>query len=326
MAITIKDIAKIAGVSHTTVSRALNDSPLISEATKEKIKVIALEHNYQVNTNAKSLKLKKSMNIGLFFSTLGSGTSSDFLYKAFSGANKAVGDQYNLIVNESTNLDLVTSRKFDGIVLVSQCNEDDIFIEKVKSENIPLVVVNREVLGTPSFLSNDYEGSYQIVKHIIDYNHQKVAVIAGNHDFNNTTLRLNGYMKALEESDIKFDESLIMEGDYTFKAGYEAMKKLLSGVRPTAVFAFNDQMAVGAIKACFEEGVNVPEELSIVGFDESEISRYTTPELTTVARNIDDISLKATRALIELVEGKSIESTINHYDVELIIRKSVRRI
>lgn len=329
---TIKDIAKIAGVSHTTVSRALNDSALISEPTKNKIKQIAIENNYVVNTSAKSLKLQRSFNIGIFFSTFDKGTSSSFFYSAIIGANQAVGNVYNLVVRDTASgkkSDELKKHQFDGIVLISQSEKDNTFIKATVDKGIPIVVVNRKVNidNVSSFLSDDLSGSYKAVEYCVKQGHKEIAVIMGNSEFKNTTIRFQGYKDALASAEIPVVDYYIQSGDYTFKSGYEAMKKLLDlRQRPTAVFCFNDEMAIGAIKACTEREVKVPDEISIIGYDESEMSQYSAPALTTVARHIDRITKEATQNLIHIIENKNNTKQVVYYDSELIIRDSVLKI
>ncbi len=329
---TIKDIAKIAGVSHGTVSRALNDSPLISAETKKRIQRIAKENNYVVNTNAKSLKLQRSFNIGIFFSTLENGTSSSFFYSAIMGANLAVGHAYNLVVRDTGNFktnDNVSKDQLDGILLVSQSDRDLDFIKQSISDEIPIVVINRKMdeAYASSFISDDLGGSFKAVSYIISQGHTEIAIILGEPEFKNTKIRYQGFEAAMNQASIQINQDYIMKGNYTFKSGYDAMAKILSfHKRPTAVFCLNDEMAIGAIKACLERNVKVPDEISIVGFDESEMSQYTTPALTTVARRIDKIAKDATLKLIEMIENKDGQNQVVYYETELIIRDSVKKL
>lgn len=330
MATTIKDIAKIAGVSHTTVSRALNDSPLISDKTKEKIKKIALENNYEVNTSAKSLKLRRSFNIGIFFSTLESGTSSNFFFNAMMGAKKAVGNKYNLIVHDISDFYLtsITKRKFDGIVLISQSDEDISFVEYINQADIPLVIINRKFdnIDNSQLLSDDLKGSYTAVEYLIKQGHKRIGTILGKEGFINTKIRYEGYKDALKSAGINIDIDLVKQGDYSFKSGYDIMNEFLTNENiPTAIFCANDEMAIGAIKSCIENGLKVPEDISFIGYDESEMSKYTTPALTTVSRKIDIITGDATKNLIDLIEG-SHDDKVTFYEAELIIRDSVSKI
>ncbi len=163
MQVTIKDIAKIANVSHTTVSRALNDSPFINEDTKLKIMEIAKELNYVPNYSAKSLVLNKSYNIGLIFTTISEVTSSSFFYETVSGVNSVIKENYNLVVrgiDDYKNFTFVNSKRFDGIILMSQSNSDNPFIYYLMDKKIPIVVLNRDIdeSSIVNILSSDKKG------------------------------------------------------------------------------------------------------------------------------------------------------------------------
>ncbi len=148
MSVTIKDIAKIINMSHTTVSRALNDSPLISDDTKSKVRAIAKKYNYTPNVNARGLVLSKSYNIGLFFSTIKTGTSAGFFMDSVRGVNEVIKDNYSLSVegvDDFKDLSKVSPRFFDGIILMSQSQEDNRFIKHVIKQDIPFVLLNREI-------------------------------------------------------------------------------------------------------------------------------------------------------------------------------------
>jgi LacI family transcriptional regulator len=329
MSITIKDIAKIAGVSHTTVSRALNDSSLISEKTKVKIRKIADEYNYTANTSAKSLKLNRSFNIGIFFTSIKEGTSSDFFHKAIIGANKSIGDEFNLVVKENIKKDYskINKQKYDGVVLVSQSEDDQELVDHIIKENIPLVVANRKIKNDTisSFLSDDLEGSYTAVKELIKNGHERIGIILGQSGYKSSRIRYEGYERALKESNLKTNQTYVIEGNYTIKSGYDAMKEILSlNEKPTAIFCSNDEMAIGAIKACNEHGVKIPDDLSLIGYDAIEMGLYTTPTLSTVNRHIEEITAMATSHLLDEINGTEVEQSVNYYPVNMILRESIK--
>ncbi|MCM1989161.1 LacI family DNA-binding transcriptional regulator [Oceanirhabdus seepicola] len=332
MSITIKDIAKLANVSHTTVSRALNNSPLVNDETKTKIKEIAKQYNYIPNYNARSLKLDKSYNIGLFFTSLGKGTSSSFFHKAVIGVNKVIKDNYNLVirgVEDYNDYSLINAKHFDGIILVSQSEKDNDFIVHSQKNNIPIVVVNRlvEFKDVSCFLSDDRVGAYKVVDYLIQEGHEKIAFIKGKEGYLNTEEREKGYLQALIDNNISIIKSYIANGEYSLNSGYNGMKKILENEdKPTVVFCSNDDMAVGAIKAIEEEGLSVPEDISVVGFDESEFSKFTSPELTTVRRYIEKISEEGTKKLLKIIDSDKDHKEITYINSELIIRKSVEKI
>lgn len=332
MEVTIKDIAKIAKVSHTTVSRALNDSPFINVETKAKIKLIAMELNYVPNYSAKSLVLNRSYNIGLIFTTISEATSSKFFHETISGVNSVIKESYNLVVrgiDDYKNFTFVNRRSFDGIIMMSQSNSDNSFIYYLLEKKIPLVVLNREIdeSSIVNILSADKKGAYEAVKYLIQNGHKEIAIIEGKKEFNSTIERKNGFLKALIESELQIKSEYMVKGDFTIESGYIAMKNLLclSSV-PTAVFCSNDEMAVGAMKATIEAGLNVPRDISIMGFDGDQLGAFLTPALTTVRRPIIEVSRKGAEKLLEIIEKGSAQGEKIYIKTQLVERDSVARI
>ncbi|SDK05875.1 LacI family DNA-binding transcriptional regulator [Natronincola ferrireducens] len=330
MSVTIKDIARIAKVSHTTVSRVLNDSPLISEKTKKRIKKIAEELNYTPNYSARSLVLDRSYHIGLFFSTINKGTSSNFFYEVVRGVNNTIKDQYNLIVkgiDDYHNLNSINKRNFDGIIIMSQSTEDTPFIKHVLEKKIPLVVLNRYIQNSNlvNILSDDKKGSYNGAQYLIQLGHRKIGLIEGKQGFKSTEERKEGFLQALRDYNIPVDEAFIVKGNYDLESGYRTMKYLLQlQDLPTAIFSSNDDMAVGAMKAIIEKGLSIPEDISIIGFDDNVFSSFLTPALTTVKRPIEAISEEGGRKLIKLINQEDIKKETIYINTKLVIRDSVK--
>jgi LacI family transcriptional regulator len=330
MSITIKDIAKIAGVSHSTVSRALNDSNLINEETKKRILDIANQLNYSPNTSARNLVLSKSYNIGVFFSSIHYGTSPYFFHNVIRTINEKMNDKYNIIVN---GIDIYTQkhqsinpRNFDGIIVVSQRKQDDIFIKEVLEKKIPIVVLNREIkeFQINNIFSNEAEGVYKGINYLIERGHENIAVIEGREDFESTKVRRSAYLKAFREKNIKINQEYILKGDYGIESGYKAGKKIISlSKKISALFAFNDDMAIGAMKAFSEEGLKIPEDISILGFDGSISSKYTNPSLTTIKRPIQDICSYGVEILIDIIENKNNKLNKKCFETCIIERNSV---
>jgi DNA-binding LacI/PurR family transcriptional regulator len=330
MSITIKDIAKLANVSHTTVSRALNNSPLIHQETRKKIQALAKELNYIPNINAKSLVLHRSYNIGLFFSTLNSGTSAVFFHDVVRGINRVIKDHYNLIVkgiDDYPDYQSISAKSFDGIIVMSQSVADNPFIEHILEKNVPQVVLNRLVnyKGVSNILSDDYAGAFSIVEHLIEKGHRRVALIEGKEGFHSTGERSKGYEAALRKHAIEGSAGYRVKGNYDVESGYTAMNKLLKlKPYPTAVFCSNDDMAVGAIKAVIEQKLRVPEDISVAGFDDNVFSGFLSPALTTVKRPIELISQEGAKNLIELIDKKVNNSKTTYMDTKMIFRDSVQ--
>jgi len=331
MSITIKDIAKIANVSHTTVSRALNDSPFIKQETKDTIKQIAKQLNYFPNLNARSLVLNKSYNIALVFTSISDGTSSSFFHDVIEGVNSVIKKDYNLVVtgiDEYQDFNSINNKRFDGIILISQSDKDDIFIQDILTKKIPMVVLNREIQESSvvNLLSADREGSFKAVNYLIENGHSKIAIIEGKKGYNSSINRKEGFIKALIQNKIQIYNEYMVSGEYSLESGYHEMKKLLAlSVVPTAVFCSNDDMAVGAMKAIFEAEMKVPDDISIVGFDDSLVCRYVTPELTSVRKPTKEFSIRGADTLLKIIDGQDIKGERVYINTDLVIRNSVKR-
>jgi LacI family transcriptional regulator len=332
MMVTIKDIAKMANVSHTTVSRALNNSPLIKEPTKRKILELAEQLNYTPNVNAKSLVMQKSHTIGLFLTSISEGTSSSFLADTIKGVNSVISQDYNLFIrgiDDYKDFSSINRQRFDGIILMSQSVQDNQFIYHVLQKEIPLVVLNREVEEEQviNILSNDEDGARKAVDYLLDCGHRDIAIIEGTPSFKSSQKRKEGYVKALVERDIPIKGSYSVQGNYDVESGYLAMEKLLELDKPpTAVFCSNDDMAIGAMKAIFGKGLKVPEDISVAGFDDIGFTQYTSPRLTTVKRPVEEISIFGAKKILSLVLGKQQEAEKIFAKTELVIRDSVKKI
>jgi LacI family transcriptional regulator len=332
MSVTIKDIAKLANVSHTTVSRALNNSPYINEETKVKIKALAKELNYVPNYSAKSLVLLKSYVIGVFFSSISEGTSDTFFHEIVKGINKVIDKEYNLVIrgiDDYQNSHPIDNKNFDGIIVVSQSKNDDKFIETIIEKNIPIVVINRNIEkeGLVNIMSDDTKGVYDAVTYLIKNNHQKIAFIEGNKEFESSAYRKKGYLKALEENDISINENYIISGRYDLLSGYKSMKKVLElDDIPTAVFCSNDDIGVGAMKAIFDKGLSVPGDISVIGFDDSNFCNYVTPPLTSVRKDSQTMSEYGGKNLLNIIKNQEVDKEKIYIKSNLVVRKSVRKL
>lgn len=325
--VTIKDIAKIAGVSHTTVSRALNNSPLIKPATKKKIGDIARSLNYTPNVNAKSLVNQKSYIIGLYFSNLSAGTSDRFLVEVIKGINTTLPPEYRLAVHDMTTLTSPVEDlpRMDGIIVMSQSDQDDTFIEEISHLDLPVVVLNRQ-MDRPSFLnvtSNDAQGVYQAIDYAIQLGYKKVAIIEGKPTFRSSIERKTGFMRALTEHGLAFPTEYAVTGDYSIESGRKCAKQLLELAEPPEViFCSNDDMAIGAINTCLEYGLAIPADIAIIGFDNVPFSKYTNPPLTTISKPVFEMSQLGAQLLLDSING-SVSQKQYLLDTELTIRDSL---
>ncbi|MEK4356925.1 LacI family DNA-binding transcriptional regulator [Paenibacillus sp. FSL M7-1455] len=327
--ITIKDIARVAGVSHTTVSRALNGSPLIKKETRDKIEKIAAEMNYIPNYSAKSLVMRRSYTIGLFFSSIDQGTSSSFLVDAMKGIHHVLDENYNLTVHGIDGIkhfDAILPQRFDGILVMSQSDADNAFIYHVKKMGIPLVVLNRQLEdpGIMNVVADDREGVKEAIDYAAAQGHRKFAIIEGKAGFKSSSERKQGFLDSLIANRMPLVPEYFAAGDYGIESGYEAMASLLSlPDPPTVVFCANDDMAIGAMNACYAGGVAIPEQMSLIGFDDIVFARYTNPALTTIHRPVAEISKLGTTKLIELMKEPDCEPQRLFVKTSLVVRQSV---
>lgn len=334
--ITIKDIARVAGVSHTTVSRALNGNPLINKETRERIARIAADMNYIPNYSAKSLVMKKSYTIGLFFSSIEQGTSASFLADAIKGINHALDENYNLTVSGIDSLngfEGIHPRRYDGILIMSQSDTDNAFIYHVKQSGIPMVVLNRQLddPGIPNVTADDREGVKMAIDYAIAEGHRKLAIIEGKSGFRSSDLRRQGFLDSLIANGLPPIPEYFSPGDYSIESGYTQMSRLLTlPDPPTLVFCSNDDMAIGAMNACYDRKITIPEQVSLIGFDDIMFARYTNPALTTVRKPVADIGELGTKLLIGLMRTPAqqdpADSRQRFVKTELTVRSSVNRI
>ncbi|GFH41529.1 LacI family transcriptional regulator [Lactococcus hodotermopsidis] len=328
--VTIKDIAKQAGVSHTTVSRALNDNPLIKAETRHKIQQLAIDMNYVPNFNARSLVNKKNYMIGLFFSSISEGTSSSFLLDAIQGIHSVLDESYGLSVqgiDEIRHLSRINFQRYDGIIVMSQSDSDQTFIEFVRDHQLPLVVLNRPIddENVLNVLANDAQGVTQIIDYAIGLGHRKIAYIGGIDSFRSSNERKKGLLESLIKHKIPINKTYFFKGDYSSEGGFKEMQKLLTlPTLPTLVFCANDDMAIGAMQAAKESGLQIPDDLSIIGFDDSQFVSYLNPPLTTVHKPIKQISQMGTEMLLKLIDGQTVSERQVRIPTELRIRQSVR--
>ncbi|MBA1434543.1 LacI family DNA-binding transcriptional regulator [Bombilactobacillus bombi] len=326
--VTLKTIAQIAKVSPTTVSRALNNSSNIKSDTKQKILKIAKEIGYIPNLTAKALVTKRSYIIGIFFTDIRVGTSESFLKDVINQAQKILPKGYTLAISDINNNKSVLTHNYDGIIVLSQSQSDDQFIDEIVNRKIPIVVLNRKISRNDisNYSINDYLGVQNMVAYTIRMGHHNFGLIKGIDTFDSTRLRTTSFLNTLKKYGLKIDPELIKNGDYKPKSGNVAMRQILtSGKIPTCVFCENDDMAIGAIKACKELGYRVPEDISFISYDDTDYSKYLIPGLTTVRKPTAKIINLGIQKLTELLQYSSQKIGIDKMNItpEIIVRNSV---
>ncbi len=331
---TIKDIARKANVSHTTVSRALNDKSRIKSETKEKIILIAKELNYRPDFIARSLVMRRTKTLGLVITTI----ANPFYTELSQGIEStAISLGYNIILC-STNYDLSAEKKYvdmlqskgvDGIIFTS-AHMGDPNIIRLAEEGFPIILVNRRTYHPAVRSKVDYvgvdniRGGFLAVEHLVRLGHERIGVIGGSSESSVGFERLEGGKKALAAYGLKVMGDFFLEGDFLRGSGYQGGKRFLAmDMPPTAIFATNDYMALGTYQAILEEGIKIPEEVALIGFNDIEFTSMKGIELTTIGQKKYEMGALAVRKLVERVEdrkGGPPEEII--LEPELIIRKT----
>lgn len=326
--ITIQDVARVAGVSVSTVSRVLNDKDDVALETYEKVQRVIAELGYTSSLAAKSMRSRKTNTIGLTVRTL----SDPFTIEVIKGIDQAINDfGYDLIIYTSGNhtKDSEAAGEWDYIARLNGTLTDGIIITTPTTTHLPsafpLVTIDPHIQNEnlPSVITTNRDGALAVMEYLISLGHRRIGFIGGRSDLQSAIRRQQGYEDGLRRAGFSVIPELIQAGDYTRKTGYDCAQKLLSlPDPPTAIFAANDQSAIGAMEAAREAGLRVPADLSIVGFDNIPQTPYTTPPLTTVDQSIDEMGYVATKMLIELIQGKPLENRLHKIPTRLIIRDS----
>ncbi|GLP97632.1 LacI family DNA-binding transcriptional regulator [Paraferrimonas sedimenticola] len=328
---TIYQVSKKAGVSLATVSRVVNNNPKVSENTRLKVLKAMQELGYRPNATAQSLASNRSNSIGIVVSELEGpffGPMMCEIEANFRSANKHViiapGNSDEL--QEKSAIDFLISRNCDALILYVDAVSDDYLAELAKGDT-PIVLINRQVSSIADRCINldNEQGGYLATKALLDLGHQHIAYIAGPQWKVDARSRFDGHCRALKEAGIEFDSSLFYEGDYHESSGSEGMLYLHKTGRPfSAVVCGNDQMASGAMSAARDCGLRLPEDLSVVGFDDALFARYMHPKLTTVVNPVKEFGAQAAKWVLANVYDKSKVETQTVFEPELRIRDSVQ--
>ncbi len=332
MRTTMKDVAKVAGVHSSTVSRVINGNPNISRETAKKVFFAINQLGYTPNALARSLKTKKIQTLGMLI--------PDIANPFFAGLARGVEDTanqygYNVILcntddrleKEKTYLRLLEEKRVEGLILATVKIRDKSIMELEKSR-FPYILLSRNIKGLQenSISIDDITGGYLATEYLIRLGHRNIGHITGPYNTTAALDRIKGYKKALLNFGISFNKQYVAEGDFRIKGGYQVMNKFIQLKNPpTAVFTANDLLAVGAIEAIRENGYDVPADFSIVGFDDIRLASYLSPPLTTIRQPMGEMGSLAITKLLERIENK-----VNHQNIlikpELIERKSCHNI
>lgn len=333
MKATINDVAKLAGVSIKTVSRVMNNEPSVRQATREKVMIAVEELNYQPNLAARNLAGTKSFSIAFIYDNPNAYYVIDMQNGILSACKK---QGFELLIHpcdaKADNLldevsKMVKHSRIAGLVLTPPFSEQPAFVQQMKDLDIEVVrIVSGDIAPdniAPCIMVNDHAAAQSITQHLIDLGHKKIAFIAGEAEHRSTIERLKGYKQALVDNTIALDDSLIINGEYSFESGVKGAKALLNRVeKPSAIFSCNDEIAAGALFASRLMGVSIPEQLSITGFENSPFSRQTWPTLTTADQPNQQIAEDAANLLIACTRKQNINPDIRQYTPQLVVRDS----
>ena len=329
---TIYEVSKLAGVSLATVSRVMNKNAKVSDKTRKKVEAAMAELGYKPNSIAQSLASKRSSSVGVLVSEL----HGPFYGIMMSGIEKELRKAHKHVIiaaghseedYEKESIEFLISRKCDALILHVEAVSDEYLINLCKGD-LPVIILNRfipEIKDRCIGVDNEY-GGYIAAKHIVDLGHRNIAYIAGPKWKRDSSDRLKGHKRALEEAGIEFDEQLIYEGSFLSEAGRDGLQYFVSTNKPfSAIICANDEMASGAIQEARSHNFNVPENLSIMGFDNISFTDYMYPKLCTVDNPVNEIGKMAAQWVLNSTYNA--KHTIKHlYKPTLIIRDSAKKL
>lgn len=333
MKVTINDVAKLAAVSIKTVSRVMNNEPSVRDATREKVQAAIDQLQYQPNLAARSLAGTKSYNIAFIYDNPNAYYVIDMQNGILSECKK---QGYELLIHPCNSKSerikeeltaMVQHSRVAGIVMTPPFSEMPDIVESLSALGVDII---RIVSGkekpdelSPCVMINDRDAAQNVTQHLIDLGHKNIGFINGGMEHMSSHERLDGYKEAMRTNDLIIDENLIISGEYSFESGVQGANKLLAkDKRPTAIFACNDEIAAGALFAARLMNINIPEQLSIIGFEDSPFSRQTWPKLTTAHQPNRTIAQHAAALLIAATRKQKLPDTCESFIPELVIRDS----
>lgn len=334
MAITIKDIAKRTGVSHSTVSRALGGNSLISVETSDRIRKVAREMGYQPSAAARSLKTNQTKVIGVIVNSIDDPFFSEILFGIEDAAQQAgyslfiASSQYDPI-REQNIVQTMMEQRTDGVIICSSSFSADKG-RQLLANGFPVVVVNYKATENfnYSIYHDDIDGSQQLTRHLLNLGHNKIAYLGNSKSGRTTQDRLNGFKKEMRKAGINILPNFVYEVQGSEPClGIESLNYYLNlQEKPTAIMCFNDTIAIGLLHACNQRGIRVPADLSVTGFDNITFSAFTCPPLTTLDQPKYSIGNEAAHLLLDLLSNKIVNSNNTHKEKilkgKLLVRAS----
>lgn len=335
---TIREIARLAGVSVTTVSNVLNNKPNVGAETRNRVLRIIEQENYRPNSAARELVTQRSQSLGIVFPYVPSdGNVAErglnyYVSEVIMGIEKTVqAAGYDLLIAGSSGEagedppPMLKNGRVRGVFLVGGMFDDQ-YVLQLATQGIPIVMVGTHVDQDhiDCIVADNFRGAYNATKHLISLGHSRIGFVNTPAKAKTSFEKENGYRQALLENDIPFEESLVAQGDFSTASGYRAAQILLRRYpRPTAFFSSDDAMAVGIMRAVQELGLSIPGDVAIVGFGDSFMATQVTPTLSSIKVPKEKMGIIAAKRLLEIISGDGIEEKL-HITVssELVIRES----
>ncbi|ANQ58241.1 substrate-binding domain-containing protein [Vibrio parahaemolyticus] len=330
---TMKDIAKLAGVSTSTVSHVINKTRFVSEEISERVNNAAKELNYYApSALARSLKVNRTKTIGMLVTT----STNPFFGEVVKGVERSCYHKgYSLILcnTEGDNermrqsINTLLQKRVDGLILMCSSLEGERIDVFERYPDIPVVVMDwgPMLFTSDKIQDNSLRGGYLAAKYLIDCGHTEIGCITGPLIKHQAQMRYEGYKRAMNEAGLEFNANWIIESDFECEGGYQAFKKMAErGTLPSSIFVSNDMMAMGVINAANELGIKVPDDLSIIGYDDIHIAKFMSPSLTTIHQPKYRLGQAAVETLVRRLDDKSNEAQVVQLEPTLVIRNSVK--
>ncbi len=331
--VTIYDIAQKANVSAMTVSKVINNTGRISEQTRKRVKKVMEELNYVPNSNARSLVLQQTQILSLLITDI---TNPFYTSLARGAEDSAKKLGYRLLFGNSDEdydkeqdyVDMILSTRVDGVLFAPAGDHSLKHLEKLRAHNIPFVILDRAVPGIESdiVLGDSKQGARNLVEYLIGLGHRRIALVNGSLDVSTARLRYEGYAEALQLHGISLDDELVVHKSYREYKDEDQLERLLKhAAPPTAIFAANNFLAVGVINALRKRGIRVPEDMSVVCFDDLDLSSALEPFLTVAAQPAYQFGAMGIQLLVERIQGSAVpEPRKLILPSELVIRSSAK--
>lgn len=329
--VTIQDVAREAGVSIKTVSRVINREPAVRDATRIRVQLAVKKMDYRPDPSAQRLARKRSFLIGLLYDN----PSPSYVTNNQQGViSECRLTGYDLLIHPCDYSDeqldeeitsFIKNTRVDGVILTPPLSDVTRLILRLKELNVAFVCIARgdDSPNVDRVITNDEALSFEMTKHLIDLGHRDIAFIKGHPDHRAVGFREFGYRRAMREAGLQVAPDRVVQGFNAFDSGYQCGKELLQlQPRPTAIFAANDDMASGVIKAAHESGLSIPGQLSVAGFDDVPLAMQVTPGLTTVRQPIRRMALAATEMLLQKIAVPDEPAKLESIEGKLVFRES----